>query len=318
MNERGAHEPRHERSVLDRIPEPPAAPAELVVGPPAAERDADSQEQPGDRGPRPHPARPQRIQFAFQHRSDCERERHRHADVAGVEHRRMDRERRILQQRIQIATVLRGRPQALERIRRRENEEREAGADQAQHAEHATRHRRRHVAAERSDRDGPDRLHEQPQQQRAFMRAPHGGESIERRQRGVRVLRDVQHGEVVQIERIRQAREREGGEHELARDGARRQRHPVRAAIRCACEPEERLRQREAERQDQREMSELGSHGRWVPSFELTSTASSPEPSVRAACAGSPPLRAACSSRRVSPALRARRTLRRHSACRAR
>ena len=42
MDQRGADEPRHERRVLDRIPEPPAAPAELVVRPPAAERDAAS------------------------------------------------------------------------------------------------------------------------------------------------------------------------------------------------------------------------------------------------------------------------------------
>ena len=40
VNQRGAHQPRHERGILDRIPEPVAAPAQLVVGPPAAERDA--------------------------------------------------------------------------------------------------------------------------------------------------------------------------------------------------------------------------------------------------------------------------------------
>ena len=48
MNQRRADQPRHERGVLDRIPEPPAAPAELVVRPPAAERDADRQEHPRD------------------------------------------------------------------------------------------------------------------------------------------------------------------------------------------------------------------------------------------------------------------------------
>src|SRR5205814_1536820 len=40
MNERGADEPRHERRILDRIPEPPAAPAQLVIRPCAAEHDA--------------------------------------------------------------------------------------------------------------------------------------------------------------------------------------------------------------------------------------------------------------------------------------
>src|SRR5678815_5977896 len=105
MNERSADQPRHERRVLDWIPEPPAAPAELVVGPPAAECDATRQEHPGHRRPRPHPARPKRVELAFQHCSDCESEWHGHADVARVEHRRMNREGWILQQRIQIATI---------------------------------------------------------------------------------------------------------------------------------------------------------------------------------------------------------------------
>ena len=66
-----------------------------------------------------------------------ERERHREADVAGVEHRRMNREREILQQRVQVATVRRRRHQALERIRGRQDEQLEADADEPEHAEHA-------------------------------------------------------------------------------------------------------------------------------------------------------------------------------------
>ena len=46
VHEGGAHQPRHERRILDRIPEPPAAPAEFVVRPPAAERDADGEKRP--------------------------------------------------------------------------------------------------------------------------------------------------------------------------------------------------------------------------------------------------------------------------------
>ena len=37
MQERGAGQPGHEGGVLDRIPEPPAAPAQLVIGPEAAQ-----------------------------------------------------------------------------------------------------------------------------------------------------------------------------------------------------------------------------------------------------------------------------------------
>ena len=40
VKERGAGKPRHEGGVLHRVPKPPAAPAEFVIGPPGAERDA--------------------------------------------------------------------------------------------------------------------------------------------------------------------------------------------------------------------------------------------------------------------------------------
>src|SRR5208282_1026597 len=51
MQESGAGDPGHERSVLNRIPSPVAAPAEHGVGPMGAEKDADGLESPGDHGP---------------------------------------------------------------------------------------------------------------------------------------------------------------------------------------------------------------------------------------------------------------------------
>ena len=107
MNQRGADQPRHERRVLHRIPEPPAAPAELVVRPPAAERDADREKEPRERGPWPRPARPARIEAAFEHGGHRKGERHGEADVADVQHRRVHGEREVLQQRIQVAAVRR-------------------------------------------------------------------------------------------------------------------------------------------------------------------------------------------------------------------
>src|SRR5258706_11020375 len=90
MHEGSPGEPRHERGVLDRIPEPPAAPAQLVVGPRAAERDADGEEAPRGRGPGARPARPRGIQSPLEERGDGEGEGDREADVSHVEHRRMD------------------------------------------------------------------------------------------------------------------------------------------------------------------------------------------------------------------------------------
>ena len=47
VQEGGAGEPGHQRGVLDRVPAPVAAPAELRVGPAGAEQDPDAEEQPG-------------------------------------------------------------------------------------------------------------------------------------------------------------------------------------------------------------------------------------------------------------------------------
>ena len=98
-------QPGHERRVLDRVPEPPAAPAELVVRPPAAEHDAAGEEAPRERRPRPRPARPRGVEPAAEQRRDREREGDREPDVAHVEQRRMEHHARVLQQRVQVAAV---------------------------------------------------------------------------------------------------------------------------------------------------------------------------------------------------------------------
>ena len=72
MEQRRTGEPRHQRGVLDRIPEPVAAPAELVIGPVRAAGDAERQAHPGAEHPRPHPARPGGVDAAFEQRGDGE------------------------------------------------------------------------------------------------------------------------------------------------------------------------------------------------------------------------------------------------------
>ena len=54
MEERGADEPWHQGRVLDGVPRPVAAPAELLVGPLHAEGVADGEEQPGEEHPLSH------------------------------------------------------------------------------------------------------------------------------------------------------------------------------------------------------------------------------------------------------------------------
>ena len=64
MEQGGRREPRHQRGILDRVPEPPAAPAELVIGPIAAGGDAERQQDPGAEHPWPHRPRERRADFA--------------------------------------------------------------------------------------------------------------------------------------------------------------------------------------------------------------------------------------------------------------
>ena len=125
MQQRGAGEPGHEGGVLDRIPEPPAAPAELVIGPVGAHRDADGEEHPGGQRPGPHPARPGRVDAAFDQGGDGEGEGDREADIAEIEQRRMDGEADVLQQRVEVAALERRPDEPRERVRGGQDEQKE-------------------------------------------------------------------------------------------------------------------------------------------------------------------------------------------------
>ena len=260
MNERGPGEPGHERGVLDRVPEPPAAPAQRVVGPAAAQRDADGEKGPGDGRPRPRPARPCRVEPPAQQRRDRERERDGKADVAHVEHRRMDHHPRILQQRIQVASFGRGRHQPVERIRGEEQEEQESHAHPTHHRDHPGEQHRRQVAREERDGERPAGEHQCPQQERAFVRAPGRGEAIVQRQLGIRIRRHVLDREVIPDERCSETGEGDHDEQELRARRGSCKRHQPRLAVCGAGQRQRGLRDRNQQREDQREVAELGNH----------------------------------------------------------
>ena len=117
MEQRGRRQPRHQRGVLDRVPEPPAAPAELVIGPVAARGDAERQQDPRAEHPRPHRAGEPAIDFAGEQRADREAEGDREADIAEVERRRMEGQAGVLQQGVEPLPFERRRVQPRERVR---------------------------------------------------------------------------------------------------------------------------------------------------------------------------------------------------------
>ena len=178
------------RRVLHRVPEPPAAPAQRVIGPPAAHGDADGERAPGRQRPGPDPARPGGVDPALDQRGDGEGEGDREADIAQIEEGRMEGEAGILQHRVQAAA-------------RRAAPDQRAGTGSEVNrmnsrkpmpimpctASTRARKRRRQIVAEQRDRGAEQRQDEDPQHHRAFVIAPDAGDLVEQRLRRMAVLR---------------------------------------------------------------------------------------------------------------------------------
>ena len=109
-------QPWHKGNVLNRVPEPPAAPAELVICPIAAKRDAERQEGPCGQHPWAHKAGPEGINTALNQRGNGKGKRDRETDIAEIKKWRVEGETRVLQKRVQTGAVSRNRRQALERV----------------------------------------------------------------------------------------------------------------------------------------------------------------------------------------------------------
>src|SRR6201988_661697 len=105
MKEGGADQPRHQRSVLDGIPSPIAAPSEDSVGPVGSEKNSAGQESPGHHGPAARDVNPFLAGILHDECAERERERDREADVSEIEHGRMNHHLGILQERVQAAAI---------------------------------------------------------------------------------------------------------------------------------------------------------------------------------------------------------------------
>jgi hypothetical protein len=124
-------------------------PAQFVVSPPAAERDADGQEGPGDIGPRARPAHPLAVDPAIQQGGDRKGEGDCEADIAHVQHRRMHDQAEVLQQRIEVVTVRQRRHMAFEGITGERGEGQKADRDDAERAQRTRHEALRQLVAER-------------------------------------------------------------------------------------------------------------------------------------------------------------------------
>ena len=209
MQQRGADQPRHKRGVFHRVPEPPTAPAQFVIGPRRAQHDPKSQEHPRRLRPRARPSRPRGIQPPRQQRRNREGEGHREANVAHVEDRWMKNHPDILQHRIEIAAIYGiQRQAAAERIGGEQDKKQETEGDHSHHRQHPRYRVRRHLATEERDGERPHAEQQHPQQQRAFVRSPGGRHPVPHRQRAVGVFRHIAHGEIIDYKGMHQQRKR--------------------------------------------------------------------------------------------------------------
>ena len=261
MQQGGAGQPGHKRGVFHRVPEPPAAPAQFVVGPPTAEHNAQAEEGPGHIGPGPRPARPGRVQTATEQRGDGKGKGHAKTHVAHIQQRRMHDQPRVLQQRIQIVAVRRhGGQQAGEGIGGKQRKGQKAHGDGPHHRQHARQHNRRQAAAEARHRGHPQRQDQHPQQQRALVVAPQRGELVDGRQQAVAVGRHHCHRKIVAHKGAGQTGKTDRAEHADPQRQGRGQAH--RRVVPAKTAPQRNHGQTQGHQQgeDQRQMSDFGNH----------------------------------------------------------
>ena len=260
MDQCGTYQPWHERGIFHRIPEPPAAPAQFVIRPQATQCDADGHEYPRHGRPGTRPARPSGIELAAQQGGQRKRECHGETDITHVQHRRMDHQTRVLQQRVQIAPVHRRRQQTIERIGCEQHEQQEAGGDQTHHTDHARHHLLRQMAAECGDRNRPHGKDERPQQQRTFVTAPQRRHAILNRQLRIGMFRNIQYGKIVTHEGVHQTANGDENDDELADRQCACRAHHHRIVACCPDDGQHTLDEGKKQGDDECEITDLWNH----------------------------------------------------------
>ncbi len=181
MKKRGGGEPRHQRGILDRVPEPPAAPAQLIIGPIASGGDAKGQHDPRRQHPGPHRAGDGRSNLAPDQAADGDAEGDRQADITDVERGRVEGETGILKQRVKAAPVDRSRVQSLERIGCHQQEREKPQRERGLRPQARPQCRLLQPAREQCQHRPGDGENHHPQQHRPFVIAPCAGEFVEPR-----------------------------------------------------------------------------------------------------------------------------------------
>jgi hypothetical protein len=188
VQEGGGGEPGQEGGVLHRVPRPVAAPTQLHVGPLAAHDDAQREEHPRHQRPTAHGAHPFIVKPFGEQGADRKGERHRHADIAEIEHDRMNHHPVVLQERIEALAVGRHEAHPLERIGRKDQQHQEKERRAQQHRIDVGHDHLMALAIGHRHSDAVERDDPAPEEQAAGLTAPERREFIENRQRPFRVI----------------------------------------------------------------------------------------------------------------------------------
>ncbi len=193
----GAEQPGQEGGVFYRIPEPPAAPAELVVGPPRAQHDAGGEKDPGAERPGATPVGHGAIQSARMERSHGEGEVDRKADVAEIEQGRVDDEADILQHGVEVAPLLRPRELAVKRAGEDQGIETEQADDQPHDGQYSSCDQRIDPLGAKGHQGAPQPQRKDEKEHGAFMAPPYRRQLEAQRQGAVGVLGHIAYGEII-------------------------------------------------------------------------------------------------------------------------
>ena len=261
VKKRRAGDPRHERGVLDRVPEPESAPAERVIGPVGAHGDAERQRDPGEERPGPRGARPGGVDAPADERGGREGEDDREADIADIEQRRMNREARVLQDRVEIAPFPWRLRDARKGIGGDKDEEEKRRAEQALHSERVGAQPVRDRRGKKRDQRAAEREHEHPKEHRAFVIPPDARDFVDEGFERMRVLDHIDEREIRDDMRISERAVGKRDEEELRDGGGTRDAHQGGVVHARAGERDHELHQRQRERENERVMSGFDDHG---------------------------------------------------------
>ena len=205
-----ADQPGHQRRIFDRVPEPPATPAEFVIGPVGSERDAEGERREGGERPDARLFRPDAVNPSFHQAGRGEREDEGVSDIAEVEHGRVDRECRVLQQRIEFCALERGRVEPQVRRRGKQKVGKRARRKQALNAECARFEQVASRAHHCCGRGAETKCYEAPERHRPFMVPPGSGDLVDHRLQRVGIVGNERDGEIGCDEGVDDREERKG------------------------------------------------------------------------------------------------------------